>query len=296
MKNWVKRFFVIVLVNLSGAMLFFAYELGLSLESAVLIISVPTLIAAYLLEKEMPFRESWNQNRGDLKTDLSSAVVLIALVDPVVKALLPLLILVVYRFLDVEQTESSLPFWAQVFSVTLLIEFGKYWSHRLHHAFSPLWWLHAMHHSSERLYFLNNLRFHPLNYLFNSIIGVAPAMLIGFSPDSILGYLVLTQPLVLIQHSNIDFRSGWANYIFSTNEAHRWHHSTLSSEANKNFGNALLIWDHVFGTFKASNGFSKNKRIGLFSSSSGYPAKSGYWQQVKSMFFSPCCLSSSSFK
>ena len=115
-------------------------------------------------------------------------------------------------------------------------------------------------------------------------------MLLGFSPNAILSYLVLTQPLVLIQHANIDFKSGRANYILSTNEAHRWHHSTMSSEANSNFGNALLIWDHIFGTFRAPDGFSKEKRVGLFSSNTNYPAKSGYWLQIKSMFNPRCCL------
>ena len=204
--------------------------------------------------------------------------------------MLPLLVITVYKLLGVEFYESLMPFFFQVITVTLLIEFGKYWSHRLHHLQPSLWWLHAMHHSSERLYFLNNLRFHPLNYFLNSIIGLAPAMLIGFSPNAILSYLVLTQPLVLIQHANIDFKSGRANYIFSTNEAHRWHHSTMSSEANSNFGNALLIWDHIFGTFRAPDGFSKEKRVGLFFSNTNYPAKSGYWLQIKSMFNPRCCL------
>jgi sterol desaturase/sphingolipid hydroxylase (fatty acid hydroxylase superfamily) len=284
MEKLVKGFFVIVLVLLSGIVLFIANAQGLNLESILVVVSALSFGLAFFLERKIPYREAWNKNIGDLKTDLSSAVTLVILIEPMVKVLLPLLIIVVYKWVGVDYSESSLPFFFQVIAVTLLIEFGKYWSHRLHHLLPSLWWLHAMHHSSERLYFMNNLRFHPLNYLFNSIIGIAPAMLIGFSPNAILGYLVLTQPLVLIQHANIDLKSGWANYIFSTNEAHRWHHSTISSEANKNYGNALLIWDHLFGTFRAPDGFTKEKPVGLFSSSTCYPAKSSYWLQLKSMF------------
>jgi len=288
MKNLVKRFFVIALVSLTGTLLFIAREQGINLESLLVLLSAITLVLAFILEKKIPFRDAWNNNIGDLKTDLSSAITLILLVEPAIKALLPLLIIAAYQCLNAEYIESSLPFFVQVIAVTLLVEFGKYWSHRLHHIQPSLWWLHALHHSSERLYFINNLRFHPLNYLINSIIGIAPTMLIGFSPDAIIGYLILTQPLVLIQHANIDFNSGWANYIFSTNEAHRWHHSTIPSEANRNYGNALLIWDHVFGTFKAPDVFIEEKRVGLFSSSSCYPASSSYWQQIKSMFISRC--------
>ena len=269
-------------------LLFIANAQKFNLENVLVLVSALTLLLAFMLERKIPFREAWNKNKNDLKTDISSALTIVVLVDPMVKILLPLLIVMIYKSLGIDHAESSQPFFVQVIAVTLLIEFGKYWSHRLHHLQPCLWWLHAMHHSSERLYFLNNLRFHPLNYLLNSIIGVAPAMLIGFSPNAILGYLILTQPLVLMQHANIDLKSGWANYIFSTNEAHRWHHSTKSSQANKNYGNAVLVWDHVFGTFKASDGFTEEDHVGLFSSSACYPAKSGYWQQIKSMFNSRC--------
>jgi sterol desaturase/sphingolipid hydroxylase (fatty acid hydroxylase superfamily) len=290
MEKLLKRFFVIVLINLSGVLLYVSYINGSNLEITLVVVSTVTLGLAFILERKIPFREAWNKNSGDLKTDLSSALILVFLVEPIVKIMLPLLIIAVYKFLNLEHSESQLSFFFQVIVVTLVVEFGKYWSHRFHHVQPYLWWLHAMHHSSERLYFINNLRFHPLNYFLNSIVGLAPAMLMGFSADAVLGYLLLTQPLVLIQHANIDFKSGWVNYIFSTNEAHRWHHSTISSEANSNFGNALLIWDHLFGTFRAYDGFTKEKQVGLFSSSSSYPAKSGYWLQIKSMFTLRCCL------
>ncbi|KGJ95932.1 sterol desaturase family protein [Colwellia psychrerythraea] len=288
MENLVQRFFVIVLVSLSAVVLIIANNHESNLEIILVLISVITVGLAFFLEKKTPFRKAWNKNIGDLKTDLSSAATLVILVDPIIKILLPLLVIAAYKCWNVEYTQSSLPFYIQVIVVTLVIEFGKYWSHRLHHLQTSLWWLHAMHHSSKRLYFMNNLRFHPVNYLINSVIGFTPVMLMGFSPNAILGYLVLTQPLVLIQHANIDLKSGWSNYLFSTNEAHRWHHSITSSEANSNYGNALLIWDHVFGTFRAPDGFTKEKRVGLFSSRSCYPENSSYWQQIKSMFVPPC--------
>jgi sterol desaturase/sphingolipid hydroxylase (fatty acid hydroxylase superfamily) len=182
------------------------------------------------------------------------------------------------------------PLWLQVALVLLLVEFGKYWAHRIHHTLAPLWWLHAMHHSSERLYFLNGMRFHPLNYVVNFVLSVLPVMLMGFSPEAILGYLAITQPVVLLQHANIDLRHGVLNKVFSTPEVHRWHHSTTPNEANRNFGNALLIWDHVFGTFKSEAGFDESKAVGLFSSSKTYyPATSSYVTQLLSMFRPPCC-------
>ena len=51
-----------------------------------------------------------------------------------------------------------------------------------------------------------------------------------------------------IQHCNIKLRYGWLNYVFNTNELHRWHHSKRIDEANHNYGAVLIVWDVVFGT------------------------------------------------
>ena len=37
--------------------------------------------------------------------------------------------------------------------------------------------------------------------------------------------------------------------IFSTPELHRWHHARNLDSSHVNFGNNLIIWDHVFGTY-----------------------------------------------
>ena len=42
---------------------------------------------------------------------------------------------------------------------------------------------------------------------------------------------------------------GLLNYIISGPELHRWHHSNQIEESNTNYGNNLIIWDLVFGTW-----------------------------------------------
>lgn len=289
--NIILKFYVPAL-SVLGALLFAASVLlGIDGEMAVLAISVFALGSAYFLERAAPFRASWSKNRGDLSVDLVSAGILIALVDPLLKIAAPLLIVWVYASFALDSPMGhALPLWAEISLVLVLVEFGKYWAHRLHHTFGPVWWLHAMHHSSERLYVLNGLRFHPLNYVINFSVSFVPVMLLGASPEAILGYLAISQPVVLVQHANINLRHGFMNAIFSTPEAHRWHHSTISSEANRNYGNAFLIWDHVFGTYRPADGFSTDKVVGLFESSRKYPSYRGYLCQVASMFKPPCCV------
>lgn len=229
-----------------------AYSRGWNLELAVLLSTVVTLAAAILAERLWPYRTDWNNNQGDTKTDLTSAAVLIAVIDPLLKLAGPLLVVAIYGLLNVSQ-----PSWlgqqtllAQIVFVTLLVELGRYWSHRLHHSVGMFWWLHAMHHSSKRLYVINTMRFNPLNYALNFLIGAFPVMLLMPSPEALLGYLALTQPVLMLQHANINLQSGWLNYLLSTNELHRWHHSTDVNKANSNYGNAIMLWDQVFGTFR----------------------------------------------
>ena len=264
---------------------------GGPLELVVLLASAMTLLLASILERYFPYRSAWNRPIGDAATDWVSAATMVAVVEPLLKLPGGLAMVAVYGHNGGGGSEwlRGLPFVLQVVLAALLIEFGKYWSHRFHHQVRALWWLHAMHHSSERLYALNNLRFHPLNYFINFAVSMLPAMLLGFSAEAILAYLALTQPVLMLQHANLDLRSGWANYVFSTNELHRWHHSTESAEADANFGSALILWDQVFGTFRYQPGQNDPARVGLFASTTDYPAQAGYWTQLNSMFLPGCC-------
>jgi len=173
--------------------------------------------------------------------------------------------------------------------VTLFIELGRYWVHRAHHRIPSLWWLHAMHHSSRRLYALNTLRFHPLNYILNFAGGTFPFILIGTPAEVLLAYLALTQPVLILQHSNLGSRHSLLNYVFSTNEAHRWHHSADAAVASCNYGSALLIWDHVFCTFRYSADGKSPETVGLFAKDGhSYPSRAPYLSQIWSFFSREC--------
>ncbi len=285
-----QRYLMPMLIVISALLFGTSVGFGFPLELAVLASSALTLALAWVFERRLPYRKDWRKSQGDTCTDLASAAVVVGVLDPLLKALAPVVVVAVYATVDAPRSFRELSLWLQIALVLIAVEFGKYWSHRLHHKVTSLWWLHAMHHSSERLYFINGLRIHPLNYLVNFSIAVLPVMFIGVSPEALLGYLALTQPIVLLQHANIDLRHGRLNWIISTPEAHRWHHSTKASEANCNFGNAILLWDHVFGTFKAAEGFDNAKKVGLFPSSrASYPGSSGYFAQLASMFKPSCC-------
>jgi sterol desaturase/sphingolipid hydroxylase (fatty acid hydroxylase superfamily) len=44
-------------------------------------------------------------------------------------------------------------------------------------------------------------------------------------------------------------RGGWLDYLFNTPNLHRWHHSPEPAEGNSNYGQNLVLWDQIFGTW-----------------------------------------------
>lgn len=280
---------------IGGSVLLFAAsrQQGWPTEGLVIGWGVLVLATAVALERLVPFERGWRKPDGDAAVDTASALILVGVIDPLVKASLPILALGALEAAGADMTTSwflgALPFAVQVLAALLWIEFAKYWSHRLHHVSRSLWWLHALHHSSQRLYWLNNFRFHPLNHAINMAASLLPLWLIGTPVAVMLATTAVTLPVIVLQHTNIDLRSGWLNWVFSTNELHRWHHSRVPAEANSNFGSALVIWDHVFGTYKPAPARRTVVSVGLFGNGAGYPAKRPYLTQLVSMFSPNCC-------
>ena len=67
----------------------------------------------------------------------------------------------------------------------------------------------------------------------------------------------------LDQHCNVRLSIGPVNYIFSMAEFHRWNHSLVLKEANANYGNNIILWDLVFGTFFFPKYREPSEQIGL---------------------------------
>jgi hypothetical protein len=84
------------------------------------------------------------------------------------------------------------------------------------------------------------------------------------------------------QHANIRLILGPLNWVFSTNELHRWQHADRPEEANRNYGGVLVIWDLVFGTYLRRPG-ARPLRYGLFPGNERYP-RASWWRQISVPF------------
>lgn len=144
---------------------------------------------------------------------------------------------------------SSWPLVFQIALAAVLGEFGNYWAHRWMHG-TWLWRIHALHHSPTHLYLLASGRSHPFNAMLTHVTQVAPAILLGGSPELIAGLAVFTAITGLLQHCNVEMRTAWLSWLIATPDLHRTHHSLEMEESNTNFGNNLVLWDMVFGTWK----------------------------------------------
>jgi ornithine lipid hydroxylase len=165
---------------------------------------------------------------------------------------------------------SAWPVWAQVALKVVVGDLLRYWLHRWSHEHGALWRVHAVHHQPQKLYATNVFRFHPADKAMQFLGDTLPFLLLGVGPEVLAYYFVIYAVGGFFQHSNLDVRLGWLNYIVVGPELHRWHHSRKASESNANYAHTLALWDVVFGTWRRPAGRSVGD-LGLLDES--YPTR-----------------------
>ncbi|MEH2387652.1 MAG: sterol desaturase family protein [Nostoc sp.] len=221
---------------------------------------VATIIAGVGLitffELVLPYRKEWLPSKSDVGTDFIFMML--------VQVLLPYLLSIfsvswLFDFINNNNFNLSdlwphnYPIWIQILIMILSGDFLRYWLHRAAHTWNLLWRFHAVHHSVHKLYWLNLGRFHPLDRSLQLLCDSLPFIFLSVSKEVLALYSVIYSIKGFFQHCNIDVKLGWFNYIISGPELHRWHHSTNISESNNNYGNHVIIWDILFGTYFLPN-------------------------------------------
>jgi len=273
----------VVAASIALAML--AMARGLPPAVAAALGQAAGLAAVVALGRLFPYHADWRRPRGDVRTDLSHAMVS-GLAAP--EALRPFVhagaVVVagwLSRTLGVGLWPSGWPLLAQLALALVVGELGQYWFHRWQHETELLWRVHATHHSAERLYWLNAGRFHPIDFLMLWVAWYAPLVALGCGEPVLALFAVFTAVHGLFQHANLEVRLGPLNWIFSMAELHRWHHSRTVAEANHNYGANLIVWDVVFGTRFLPRGRRPPTEIGI----ADLPAfPQGYFAQLAAPF------------
>lgn len=231
---------------------YFLLQSGIRPEFVVAMVAVPCALLIIFSEWYHPFFTKWQRNHRDFGTDVAhvtiSMIALPYLFETAFTVLLVSGAIQVTAWLGFAIWPDHWPILAQVFLALLIGEFGAYWKHRLFHTVPLLWRFHAIHHSSERLYWLNAGRMHPVDTLAAFLVANAPLMLLGCNPEVLALHSLFVSVHGMLQHCNVQLRLGPLNWIFSTADLHRWHHSRVLDEANSNYGSNFILWDIVFGT------------------------------------------------
>ena len=154
-----------------------------------------------------------------------------------------------YQF-KILELASILPLWAMWLLTFIMIDLVFYVYHRMSHRVRFLWAIHLSHHSSKEMNFAVSFRqawFGPIS----KIPFFMALPLLGFDPTIIAVAGVISTLWGIVGHTQIIGKLGPLEWIFNTPSHHRVHHGSNKQYIDKNYGNLLIIWDRMFGTFES---------------------------------------------
>jgi len=141
--------------------------------------------------------------------------------------------------------QPSVVLWVALFICT---DFTWYWYHRLAHEINIFWAAHVVHHQSEDFNYTVSARI----TVFQAIVRTgfwAILPIIGFPAEMIISVLLVHGLYPFFIHTRLIGKLGILEYILVTPSHHRVHHASNPHYLDKNYGDVLIIWDKLFGTF-----------------------------------------------
>jgi sterol desaturase/sphingolipid hydroxylase (fatty acid hydroxylase superfamily) len=186
----------------------------------------------------------WNHRDGVANVLISSLNLTYSIIAGV---LLPLgIFLLLYEHCRLFTLPHNAWGWVAAFLIHDLI---YYTDHRISHRTGLFWAFHSVHHSSRefnftvaaRGFFLDGIITQPLYYLMP---------VLGMSPLMILGITVVKSLFGIFNHTRLIGRMGWLEYVLCTPSNHRVHHGTEAKYLDRNYGQVLILWDFLFGSYQ----------------------------------------------
>ncbi|MEP2987712.1 MAG: sterol desaturase family protein [Parasphingorhabdus sp.] len=251
--------------------LFLGFQLAeneVTFDSLLTLALIPVVIGLWVapLERLMPFSRNWLEGGNDTSVDLMMFVSG-AFWNGFAKYLMQVLFIVsLVEFLEPYGHGLWPSHWSgivQVFLFILIKDFFRYWLHRALHEVPFLWRFHAAHHSVKRLYWLNGIRSHPIEVVGQAILFAVPYALLQPSAEIIMVAILMQLSIGIFQHSNIDLKLRFWEYIFSIGDNHRYHHYPNKDVGDSNYGGEFIVWDILFGTFHNPKNERPHDKIGI---------------------------------
>jgi sterol desaturase/sphingolipid hydroxylase (fatty acid hydroxylase superfamily) len=130
-----------------------------------------------------------------------------------------------------------------------LCDFVHYCYHAAGHYTRFFWAAHVTHHSSLHFNFSVGFRINFIHLLYRFLFW-SPLCLVGIKPEMILFFESLAAIWNFIIHTERVGKLGILDWIFNTPSNHRVHHASNPEYLDKNIGGILMIYDHLFGTYR----------------------------------------------
>jgi len=141
-----------------------------------------------------------------------------------------------------------------VIMAVVLLDLAIYGQHVLFHAVPLLWRLHMVHHADRDIDVSTGLRFHPFEILLSMLIKISLVVLLGAPVLAVLIFEIVLNAMAMFNHANVRLPfncDALLRWLVVTPDVHRIHHSILKHETNSNYGFNLVLWDRLFGTYRA---------------------------------------------
>ena len=143
--------------------------------------------------------------------------------------------------------DSTAGGWVAAF---VLYDLAWYVDHRIGHRVGLFWAMHQVHHSSEEY----NMTVASRGFIVDITLLNRPAFyalpLLGVSPLQFITVSICTNIWGIAQHTRTVGRLKGLDWLLATPSNHRVHHGTEPKYIDRNYGEVLMVWDRMFGTYQ----------------------------------------------
>ena len=218
-----------------------------ALDRFLLFVALPIVVGTSFIEALVLSR------RGGYDWRATGVSLLDLALRVAVQIFLPLSIATPLVLLAYEQRVSSIALDSAPALLALFIgqEFCYYGYHRAAHRVRWFWCSHVVHHSPNQLNLSAAYRIGIFGRLTGTALFFVPLVWLGFPPRVVFAMLQLNLLYQFWIHATWIPRLGWLEYVLNTPSAHRVHHATNLDYLDANYGGVLIVFDRLFGTYRA---------------------------------------------
>jgi sterol desaturase/sphingolipid hydroxylase (fatty acid hydroxylase superfamily) len=153
---------------------------------------------------------------------------------------------------DLAIVQWTLDGWLSLLVAFVAYDFFYYWFHRISHERRIFWAAHVAHHQSEEYNLTTALRQTSTGFLLGWLFYV-PCFMLGMPADV---FVTVASANLIYQfwvHTRFVRTLGPLEYVLVTPMNHRVHHARNPEYIDRNYGGFFILWDRLFGTYKAQD-------------------------------------------